>query len=126
MTKSNSIMRKALFLLMFLVSGMSFSQSTNTDYVITDHSLVNNLDEYKVAIESIDWDRYRYINSRRTIKFEKGVVFELLSANELSDTHFEFDASKAFQKPEKDHYEPVYSLKANGRVVEQHISIGKR
>ena len=119
-------MKKILFLIAMTFIGLVHSQDVEDDFVIIDQGVMNNVEVFISAFKSVNWDKYRYINNRRVIKFESGVQFELLSANELESLNVVFDKTKAFEKPEKDMYEPVYSLTENGRIIEKHISISKR
>ena len=115
-----------LIITTLIVFQTSFSQVEEKDYVVLNNGALTNEQDYITAIDAINWDRYRYVNFRRTIKFKKGFIIELLSSNELLGLDFEFDSSKAFNKPITDHYEPVYVLNENGVVIEEHFSVNKR
>ena len=109
-----------------IVFQSSFAQEEIKGYVITKNGNLANERDYITAIDAINWDQYRYVNFRRTIKFKKGFIIELMSSNELLGLGFEFNSSKAFKKPATNHSQPVYVLKENGKVIKEHFYIDKR
>lgn len=115
-----------MLIIAMIVFQFSFAQGEVKDYIVTNNGNLANEQDYITAIDAINWDQYRYVNFRRTIKFQKGFIIELLSSSELMGLGFEFDSSKAFNKPTAKHNQPVYVLKENGKVIKEHIYIDKR
>ena len=115
-----------LLIIAMIVFQSSFAQEEVKDYVVTNNGNLANEQDYITAVDAINWDQYRYVNFRRTIKFKKGFIIELLSSSELLGLGFEFDSSKAFNKPTTKQNQPVYVLRESGKVIKEHIYIDKR
>lgn len=106
-----------------LLSTAFFAQDKS--YVITDKAQVREINLYITAIEKANWDKYRLINERRVITFQKGVKIELLSADEMTEKGMEVDLSKILKQKPTTLYKPVFVLGENGYIIEQHSYIEK-
>jgi hypothetical protein len=95
-------------------------------YLITDEAQVGDINIYITAIEKANWDKYRMIDERRVIKFKKGVIIELLSANEMTEKGMEINQSLVLKQSPTGIYQPLFVLSDNGFIIEQHSYVTKR
>lgn len=113
----------SVFFLFFLIAGATvFGQTPKRTYVITNSNGIQNLETYYTALDQYDLDRHRLIDQDRTIRFETGVVIELLSAQKLET---EFGRKRDGRFLNKTGNETVYpwlwSLTKNGRILDKRI-----
>jgi hypothetical protein len=59
------------------------AQTTHKTFEITQHGTVTNVAPYEAALLQANFDTYRRADERRVLKFDNGLVVELLSAKEL-------------------------------------------
>ena len=117
-------MKKLIIALSILLSSSAlFGQDKS--YVLTSPAQVRDINLYITAIDNANWDKYRLLNERRTITFQKGVIIELLSADEMTEKGMEVDLSKILKQKPTTLYKPVFVLGENGYIIEQHSYIEK-
>jgi hypothetical protein len=120
-------MKKLIFTLVFISAlSHSYGQKSDNSFVITEDAQVTDIALYEKALNNADMDRYRYLDSRRVIKFQKGVVIELFSANEMIEKGMTVQIEKIRKAPIEKNTEPNFVLKPSGYIIEQHTAIGKR
>jgi hypothetical protein len=99
-----------LLLLLLAVCALPLTAMQNVkSYVILNPELVADVRPYEAALEAANMDKYRYFDKRNTIRFENGLLVELLSAHEMGilglpvktervrTTEPEFDTGSIFQ-----------------------------
>ena len=125
MSLSVKIMRKKyLFFVVFIMTlqnsiAQNSTSTSNKKYIIT--ASLEKVDDFFIqSFEKANWDRYRYEDERRELKFENGIVVELLSANELVDLGVSFDMSKVVPKGVKSTSNTVFAINENGHIIEKH------
>ena len=110
----------------FLIVALSLSgYAQKGTYSIVQKSDVKNIKEYEKAMDDANFDSYRFIDKRRKLVFESGVVIELLSVNELKEKNIAVDESKAILNLPKDYKEPIFKLTDNGHIVAQYPAMLK-
>ena len=82
-------MKKNHYLVLFFLFSTQFfsAQNYSSAEIVKKYEIKSSLDKaddfFISSFEKADWDKYRYEDERRTLRFENGVVIELLSATEL-------------------------------------------
>jgi len=117
-------MKNVIIAFSLLISSTTlFSQDKS--YIITNEAQVRDINLYISAIENTNWDKYRLINERTIITFQKGVKIELLSADEMTEKGLEVDLTKILKEKPTHLYKPTFVLGKNGYIIEQHSYIEK-
>lgn len=99
----------------------SSAQVTNETYRILNLPNLLDLSSYDNAMEDANFDSYRFINKRRNLTFESGVVIELLSVNEVKALGIEIDETKATSSHLPQGYiPPTYKITEEGKIVAVH------
>ena len=111
----NKLLTTTLTALGLFILSPLFSQS-NT-YTVTQVNNVENITDYKTAMDKANFDSYRYINKRRKISFDTGVELELLSVTELQKLNIPVDASRGHVYKKKLEINPVFRLGKNGHIL---------
>jgi hypothetical protein len=104
-----------VLLTLCLFSKMSNAQSGT--YEITSNGSMVDVTSYEEAMNSANFDNYRYQSKRRTISFVSGVEIELLSAKEIQEKGISVDASQAINNDVKIASEGVWKLSASGHIL---------
>ena len=81
-------MKKTLLIFILILSVSSFTalyaqEKENVTYIFKNSEKITSLKDYSTAISKAQLDCYRMLNQRRSLKFDNGLIVELLSANEL-------------------------------------------
>jgi len=109
-----------IFALIFLASSFIITPklySQKNTYKIIEKNNVLNISEYRTAMDKANFDTYRYIQKRRKISFDTGVVIELLSVYELQALNIPVDASKGRIYNKNGETNPIYRLGNNGYIL---------
>lgn len=111
---------KQVLLLFLLICGIhATAQTGNTrSYVITQKGTVTDVAPYEKAMETGNWDKYRYFDKRSVIRFETGLVIELLSANEMQATGLPVLTDRVRTKDPDFDTQSVFRLTSGGIIVE--------
>lgn len=72
------------------------------------------------CIEKSDFNNYRLKDTRRKLTFDNGVEVELFSATELKNLGYKIDPSFYAEHVDKNYVEPIYSITANGDLIQNH------
>lgn len=127
MRYSHSFIKYFLFISSVLFFRFSFSQQINSSggFQITSNGNVADIQVYKDALNKADWKCHRFMNSRRVLAFDTGVVVELFSVKELSELGLNADVSCIADEKNSSPRQPVYHLSESGIIIETHQPIGK-
>ena len=115
-------------LLVFLILGCAtegFSQDrTNSEkkshYVIVNNGEVTDLSFYTQVLDNANFDPYRLIEGRRTIRFESGFTIELLSGNELFEKYGKRINHDIIQQwGDSREYPHVLSMTPEGKIIQK-------
>jgi len=97
-------------------------QSSNETYRIINLPNLGDLTPYEDAMEDANFDSYRFINKRRNLTFDSGVVIELFSINEAKALGISIDETKATSSELPQGYTPpTYKITSDGKIVAVHI-----
>ena len=95
---------------------------TNETFRIINLPNLPDLSLYENAMEEANFDSYRFINKRRNLTFESGVVIELFSVNEVQALGIVIDETKATSDELPQGYTPpTYKITPDGKIVAVHI-----
>ena len=73
-------------------------------------------------MQEANFDSYRFIDKRRNLVFESGVVVELFSVNEVKALGIAIDETKATSTELPQGYTPpTYQITPDGKIVAVHI-----
>ena len=124
-----------ILLLISIISTISIDVYSQVNVVESNSTKVNNhtyrilnlpnlpdLSSYDNAMEEANFDSYRYINARRKLTFDSGIVIELLSIYELQKLNISVDESKAKIYNSEQETNPIYSLSSNGHILARYKS----
>jgi len=96
-------------------------QISNDTYRIINLPNLGNLTPYVDAMKDANFDSYRFLDKRRNLEFESGVVIELFSINEVKVMGIEIDETKATADEFPQGYiPPTYKLTSTGKIVAVH------
>ncbi len=89
--------------------------------VITQQGNVSNLQPYLVAFKKANMGSYRFLDARRTLKFDTGLEIELLSAQELN-LKYGTPIKSGLVKSEDftENMNVVFILHSSGNILEKH------
>ena len=107
-----------IFSLFLLFSYNSIGQETFTIKNIGSEYSESQIIE---AMSSAEWCGYYFSDSKRVLNFNDGTVVELKSAEELTSSDIDFDASCISSSSYTDNN--AYSIHSSGRIV---ITIDKK
>lgn len=94
---------------------------TNETYRIINLPNLPDLSLYENAMEEANFDSYRFLDKRRNLEFESGVVIELFSVNEVKALGIEIDETKATSSHLPQGYiPPTYKITEEGKIVAVH------
>lgn len=120
------ILRFTLFtFFLFVLTNESTAQGKPGSYKIISSGSANDIAPYKSALDVADMDKHRLRSKRAVIKFDKGVIVELFSAEELLAKGYDiktetFDIEKPHRK------DPIiFSLAENNYIIELYSPVGK-
>jgi hypothetical protein len=101
-----------------LFPNISFAQ-TGT-FEITSKGNVSDIKLYEDAMNSANFDSYRFQTKRRMINFEAGVLIELLSAEEVESKGLEINKSLALNDSEffNQKNSSSWRLTSSGHIIE--------
>lgn len=112
-------MKQILLFLLFLGSISVFAQTPQAkSYVITQKGTVTDVAAYEQAMETGNWDKYRYFDKRSVLRFETGLVVELLSANEMKALGLPVKTDRVRTKDPDFDTGSVFRLTTSGIIVE--------
>jgi hypothetical protein len=95
---------------------------TNETFRIINLPNLPDLSLYQNAMEEANFDSYRFIDKRRNLTFESGVVIELFSVNEVQALGIVIDETKATSIELPQGYTPpTYKITPDGKIVAVHI-----
>jgi len=95
---------------------------TNETFRIINLPNLPDLSLYQNAMEEANFDSYRFIDKRRNLTFESGVVIELFSVNEVQALGIVIDETKATSSELPQGYTPpTYKITPDGKIVAVHI-----
>ena len=95
---------------------------TNETFRIINLPNLPDLSLYENAMEEANFDSYRFIDKRRNLTFESGVVIELFSVNEVQALGIVIDETKATSDELPQGYTPpTYKITPDGKIVAVHI-----
>ena len=123
--------KKYLFSLLILgcfISKNGISQISGTPKNTFNVIVKANTSESDLAskcVEKSDFSIYRLKSTRRKLTFESGVVIELLSAVEVKNLGYNIDPTFYAEDIDKKYVEPIYSITANGDLIQNHIPSSK-
>ncbi|MFZ5554485.1 MAG: hypothetical protein ACOZCO_15300 [Bacteroidota bacterium] len=116
--KSKSLLILTVIVAMFVASSAGAQEKMGKTFTLSKGDAMSvSLEKYQAAIESGDFNCYRFKNKRRTIVFDTGVVLELYSASEILQGGT-LPANNCFME---DSYIPkasTFSLHESGIVIE--------
>ncbi len=120
-------MKKIFYIILTLIFSFQFitAQNISSGEVGKKYDIISGFDLvddfFVTSFEKANWDKYRYEDNRRTLVFDNGVVIELLSASELSESGIPFDQSKIIPKGVvKPISESKFTINKNGHIIELH------
>lgn len=116
--------KKLLIAFLALIPSLAFAQQGT--YEITETALVNNVADYERALDNSNFDVYRFQTKRRTLKFRKGLVVELLSVAEVKALGLAIDGSKSLPDDVTLKYDPTFVLNSKGQIIAESYSATKR
>ncbi len=91
---------------------------TNETFRIINLPNLPDLSLYENAMEEANFDSYRFLDKRRNLTFESGVVIELFSVNEVKALGIVIDETKATSsKLPKGYIPPTYKITNAGEIV---------
>ena len=100
----------------------SATQVTTETYRILNLPNLPDLSSYDNAMKEASFDSYRFIDKRRNLVFESGVVIELFSVNEVKALGIVIDETKATSNELPQGYTPpTYKITTDGKIVAVHI-----
>lgn len=109
---------KTFFCALFSLISFGLFGQTGT-YEVVETNNVTNIDEYELAMDKANFDAYRYNSKRRALRFESGVIIELLSADELRAKKIEFNEKSAQQfDPSQKESSYIWRLAPNGYILQ--------
>ena len=104
-------MVKSLLLSAAAMTFSLFASGQEDTYYVTDNASVENLQEYKDALNEADLHQYRLVDERRSFTFKSGLTFELLSANELAGTYPNEMANVSLTSDDlNESFQPIFTL----------------
>ncbi|TND09003.1 MAG: hypothetical protein FD123_1857 [Bacteroidetes bacterium] len=104
--------------LLFAGSLLYASQTSSQSFVIKEKGTVTDLTPYLDALTKSDLDKYRYFDKRSVMKFENGMIVELLSANEMKALGLSVKTERVRTEDPKFDSGSVFKLAQNGVLVE--------
>ena len=120
----NRRIEKLSFFVSFLLIA-SFSYSQENTYEVIENGTVNDLSVYTEAMNSSNFDSFRYLGKRRSLTFQKGVIIELFSVKELEEKGIDVDRSRAMDDSYVIKYNPIFELKPNGYIISKNYTVTK-
>ena len=123
-----------ILLLISIISTISIDVYSQVNVVESNSTKVNNhtyrilnlpnlpdLSSYDNAMEEANFDSYRFIDKRRNLVFESGVVIELFSVNEVQALGIVIDETKATSdKLPQGYIPPTYKITSEGKILAVH------
>lgn len=111
---------KQFLVLFLLICGIHVSAQTGNarSFVITQKGTVTDVAAYEKAMETGNWDKYRYFDKRSVIRFETGLVIELLSANEMKALGLPVLTDRVRTRDPETDSGSVFRLTSGGIIVE--------
>lgn len=108
-------------MVLLLFTGISlFGQQPTPaqSFVIKEQGTVSDVKPYEDALNKANLDKYRYFDHRSELKFENGMVVELLSAHEMMLLGLPVKTDRV--RTEKPKYDSgsLFRLAENGILVE--------
>lgn len=120
----NIIILSTIIFCAFTTSNLFAQEGT---YKIVKENNLTNVSDYITAMDKANFDSYRYVNNRRKLVFNTGLIIELLSVQELENSGIAVDASKAMvYDPKKLIQNPVYRLNNNGHIIAEFQTANKK
>jgi len=119
-------MKKNHYLVLFFLFSTQFfsAQNYSSAEIVKKYEIKSSLDKaddfFISSFEKADWDKYRYEDERRTLRFENGVVIELLSATELLKLNIPFDENRIIPKGIQSKSNSKFTINENGHIIELH------
>lgn len=106
------------FCLSLLLSPFFVKAQSEETFIITQKNNITNIKDYETALRKADLKCYRMLDQRRVLKFDSGVIVELLSVNELLQKGIVVrkDCLTDPSNPNKD--SRVFTLLPNGIIAE--------
>jgi hypothetical protein len=104
--------------------GFSQTRTENTEkkahYVIVSTGEVSDISFYTRVLDNTNFDKFRLIEGRRTIRFDSGFTIELLSGKELYDKYGKRINYDVIQKwGDTPEYPHVFSITPEGHLMKQ-------
>jgi hypothetical protein len=117
-------MRPKSLLLLLLVVGASLisfranAQTPRNTFIITAKSGTPEAEKVAAALEQANFNDFRLRNTHRILKFDNGVVVELLSATEMKALGYQIDPSFYPEALPAGYIEPTYSISESGTIMQ--------
>ena len=123
----NPIIAFAMLLLMIVAcvpEGFSQTRTKNIEkkvhYVIVSTGDVSDISFYTKVLDNTNFESYRLIEGRRTIRFDSGFTIELLSGKELYEKYGKRINNDVIQKwGDSREYPHVFSITPEGHLMKQ-------
>lgn len=112
-------MKSVLVLLLMVGASLCCAAQTSAQsFIIKEKGTVTDVQPYIDALLKSDLDRYRYFDKRSVMKFENGLIVELLSADEMKALGLPVKTERVRTKEPEFDSGSVFKLSANGMLVE--------
>jgi hypothetical protein len=119
-------MKKNYYLILFFLFPIQFlsAQNHSSAEIAKKYEIKSSFDKaddfFISSFEKADWDKYRYEDKRRVLRFKNGVVIELLSATELIKLNIPFDENRIISKGIQSKSDSKFTINENGHIIELH------
>ena len=120
-------MIKSILLGVSLVFSSILGYAQTDTYVISNNAGATNISDYETVMDVANFDSYRFIDKRRILTFDSGVIIELLSVNEIKQLNLECDETKALSEELPVGYtNPTLRLTSTGHIIIEYPTLIKK
>ena len=119
-------MNKSILLGVSLVFSSILGYAQTDTYLISNNAGATNISDYETVMDVANFDSYRFIDKRRILTFDSGVIIELLSVNEIKQLNLECDETKALSEDLPVGYpNPLLRLTSAGHIILEYPTLIK-